>query len=346
MSLLQVKNLSVSFGGIRAIDNVSFQIDAGETLGLVGESGCGKSVSSLALLGLIGDPGRIDTGEIIFDGANLLQKNNRQMRDIRGRDIAMIFQEPMTSLNPVYTIGDQIMEAVLCHEPVSIDTAWSRGIEGLKEVGIADPEGCMNRYPHELSGGMKQRAMIAMALICRPKLLIADEPTTALDVTVQAQILDLLRNLQASHNMAMLFITHDLGVIAELAHRACVMYAGKVVETSATEVLLHQPLHPYTQGLLASIPRLEGERKKLSAIPGFVPPPSAYPSGCRFHPRCRKASEVCRTTCPVLEEKKATATSLQKEQSKTSGATPLASPHRCACHHAGSALQATKKGTA
>ncbi len=306
-TLLRVEHLSVTFGrgpaAARAVRDVSFAIPRGETVGLVGESGCGKSVTSLAVLGLVPPPGRIDGGRACFDGQDLRTLPLRRLRAVRGAEIAMIFQEPMTSLNPVFTIGNQIVEALRTHEPVSERQARERAREGLAEVGIPNPDLALRQYPHELSGGMKQRAMIAMALVCRPKLLIADEPTTALDVTIQAQILELLRRLQAERAMSLLFITHDLGVVAELAHRVCVMYAGRIVERAATADLYDEPMHPYTIGLFRSLPRLQGARERLYTIPGQVPNPARIPPGCPFHPRCERATAVCRQTDPPLEEK-------------------------------------------
>lgn len=309
LPLLKVDNLSVHFGSgarvARAVGGAGFDIGRGETLGLVGESGCGKSVTSLAIMRLIpSPPGEIVSGSVELDGEDLLSLPEREMRRVRGSRISMIFQEPMTSLNPVFTIGNQITEAVLCHERVPYAEAYARAAEMLREVGIPNPELMLGQYPHELSGGMKQRAMIAMGLVCRPELVICDEPTTALDVTIQAQILDLLRTLQRERGMSMLFITHDLGVVSELAHRVCVMYAGRIVEKGACAGLFAEPLHPYTSGLLRSLPGIAGERKKLYTIPGQVPNPVNFPAGCRFHPRCEKAQEICRTEEPELEEKR------------------------------------------
>lgn len=307
-SLLEVSDLAIRFpveGKVAsAVDGVSFTIPRGKTLGLVGESGCGKSMTSLGIMRLVPPPGEIRGTAIHLEATNLLNLTEPAMRKIRGREIAMIFQEPMTSLNPVFTIGDQIMEALLAHETIALSEARARAEAVLADVGIPHPPLAMARYPHELSGGMKQRAMIAMALICCPKLLIADEPTTALDVTVQAQILDILRRLQHEHGMSMLFITHSLGVVAEIAHEVAVMYAGRIVEKARTEDLFEEPLHPYTQGLFQSLPRLEGSRKRLSTIPGQVPPPTEFPTGCRFHNRCAKALPLCKEAYPPYEEKR------------------------------------------
>ncbi len=307
MNALEIKNLTVNFHLGKETANVVRGIDltikAGKTVGLVGESGCGKSVTSLSALRLLDIPPAEVSGSIKLDGQDLLSLPEVKMRDKRGFDIAMIFQEPMTSLNPVFTIGDQITEALMVHENVSDDVAVERAVNALREVGIAGPEEILNRYPHELSGGMKQRVMIAMALICKPRLLIADEPTTALDVTVQAQILDLLRRLQKDHNMSILFITHDLGVVAELAHKVCVMYSGKIVEQAETETLFANPKHPYTKALLESIPKTSGARSKLKAISGMVPNPANLPEGCKFAPRCPLAGDVCRSVEPKLSLK-------------------------------------------
>ncbi|MBN1256731.1 MAG: ABC transporter ATP-binding protein [Planctomycetes bacterium] len=307
--LLEVKNLSVQFGegprAARAVNNVSLSIDAGETVALVGESGCGKSVTGLSLMRLIETPpGRITSGEICLAGQDLLRIPLKDMRKIRGSEIAMIFQEPMTSFNPVYTIGDQLIETVLLHEKTTLQQAHARAEDLLTEVGIPAPGERMRQYPHELSGGMKQRAMIAMGLLCNPQLLLADEPTTALDVTVQAQILDLLRELQARHNMAVLLITHDLAVVAETVKRVYVMYASEIVEHAKVEELFREPLHPYTTGLFKCLPKLGGRREELHVIPGSVPNPSDFPSGCHFHPRCPLAKPICSQESPLLEEKR------------------------------------------
>jgi len=306
--LLRVRDLKTYFvtdrgaGTARAVDGVSFDLQPGETLGIVGESGCGKTVTSLSILRLIPEPpGHIRPGSYIeFEGRNLLTLAPKELRAIRGNRIAMIFQEPMTSLNPVLTIGDQVAEAAIVHQRLSRRAARARAIEMLQQVGIPDPGSRVDHYPHQLSGGMRQRVMIAMALICHPQILIADEPTTALDVTIQAQILELLTRLQQQLGMAVLLITHDLGVVAGTADRVVVMYAGQVVETAPTPELFARPRHPYTEGLMASIPRLDRPRERLHSIPGSVPAATAWPAGCRFHPRCPFAWEKCRTEEPPL----------------------------------------------
>ena len=297
--LLSVRNLSVAFGRSKVVEDVSFDLAAGEILGVVGESGSGKSITALSILRLVPAPGRVG-GSISFAGADLMALPEAEMRAIRGRDIAMIFQEPMTSLNPVFTCGDQVMEALVYHRGLDRAGARAEALKLLKLVEIPSAERRLDDYPHQLSGGMRQRVMIAMALACRPKLLLADEPTTALDATIQAQILDLLRGLQRELGMAVVLITHDLGVVAEVAHRVLVMYAGKVVETAPSDAIFARPFHPYTEGLLASIPRLEGPISRLDAIPGQVPPPDAMPAGCRFAPRCRYVAEACRAAPPPL----------------------------------------------
>jgi oligopeptide/dipeptide ABC transporter ATP-binding protein len=304
--LLEVKNLKTYFytddGVSTAVDDVSYDLDKGETLGLVGESGCGKSVSALSIMRLIPDPpGKTIGGEILFEGKSLLTLPEEEMRHIRGNRIGMIFQEPMTSLNPVFTIGDQIDEAIILHQKVSKQEAKERTIEMLKHVGIPAPEQRYGEYPHQLSGGMRQRVMIAMALSCNPALLIADEPTTALDVTVQAQILELIKKLQDEFGMGVIMITHDLGVIAEVAKRVAVMYASKVVEYAPVREIYNNPKHPYTIGLLNSIPHLGEEKKKLATIEGNVPPPTHYPKGCHFCTRCPYADEKCWVDEPPLE---------------------------------------------
>ena len=308
--LLQVKNLQTSFftpeGEVRAIDGVSFEIGEGKTLGLVGESGCGKSVTSLSIMRLIqSPPGKIVGGEIIYRGRDLLKLNNEQMRKIRGNEISMIFQEPMTSLNPVFTVGNQIGEAIKLHQGLGKRETRQKTIEMLRLVKIADPESRVDAYPHQLSGGMRQRVMIAMALSCNPSLLIADEPTTALDVTIQAQILDLMKELQQKiGGMALLLITHDLGVVAEQADEVAIMYAGKIVERANTKAIFSHPFHPYTVGLLNSLPGATGQKKKrLDAIPGVVPNPLRLPSGCRFRDRCPRAADLCAQSEPELVEK-------------------------------------------
>jgi oligopeptide/dipeptide ABC transporter ATP-binding protein len=308
--LLQVKNLQTSFftpeGEVRAIDGVSFEIGEGKTLGLVGESGCGKSVTSLSIMRLIqSPPGKIVGGEIIYRGRDLLKLNNEAMRKIRGNEISMIFQEPMTSLNPVFTVGNQIGEAIKLHQGLGKRETRQKTIEMLRLVKIADPESRVDSYPHQLSGGMRQRVMIAMALSCNPSLLIADEPTTALDVTIQAQILELMKELQQKiGGMALLLITHDLGVVAEQADEVAIMYAGKIVERANTKAIFSRPFHPYTVGLLNSLPGATGQKKKrLDAIPGVVPNPLHLPSGCRFRDRCPRAADLCAQSEPELMEK-------------------------------------------
>ncbi|HEY8393890.1 MAG TPA: ABC transporter ATP-binding protein [Thermaerobacter sp.] len=306
--LLEVQELTAGFytndGPLVAVEDVSFTIAAGETVCLVGESGSGKSVTSLAIMRLLEyDNGFISGGRILLDGEDLVTKSQEEMRRIRGRHIAMIFQEPMTALNPVFTVGDQIAEAVMLHEGLDRTAAMGRAVEMLRLVGIPEPEVRARQYPHEFSGGMRQRAMIAMALACRPRLLIADEPTTALDVTVQAQILDLLRRLRDELGMSILLITHDMGVAAEMADRIVVMYAGRVVEEGTVYQVFDAPRHPYTMGLLASVPDLEGPRqRRLRAIPGAVPGIGRMPPGCRFHPRCPHAEERCRADEPPLRD--------------------------------------------
>jgi len=306
--LLEVKNLRTEFrsaGSVfAAVDGVSFTLEAGETLGIVGESGCGKSVTSLSIMRLVPDPpGRIAAGEVRLQGRNLLELPEVEMRAVRGGAISMIFQEPMTSLNPVQTVGDQIIEGVRLHRSVGAAEARARALEMLRLVRIPSPETRIDEYPHQLSGGMRQRAMIAMALACDPQILIADEPTTALDVTIQAQILDLLRDLRQRTGAAIMLITHDLGVVAEIANRVIVMYAGKIVEQATVERLFANPQHPYTLGLLGSMPKLTGDAdERLIAIEGVVPNPYALPQGCRFHPRCALADAQCRAAQPPLIE--------------------------------------------
>jgi peptide/nickel transport system ATP-binding protein len=305
--LLKVRDLVVSFatdqGVIRAVDGVSFDVPKGKTVGLVGESGSGKSVSALAIMGLIPKPpGRIERGSIELGGQELTRLGEKALRGIRGRRIGMIFQEPMTSLNPVFTVGDQIVEAVRAHRSVSRSAARARAIELLVRVGIPAPAERVDAYPHQLSGGMRQRVMIAIALAGEPELLIADEPTTALDVTIQAQILDLLSNLQHELGMSVLLITHDLGVVAEHAHEVVVMYAGRVVERSPASALFGEPLHPYTRGLLLSVPShpANAGRSRLPTIPGTVPDLSQLPHGCRFQERCEYVHEACKLEEPAL----------------------------------------------
>jgi peptide/nickel transport system ATP-binding protein len=302
-ALLEVDGLTTSFivegGEFAAVDGVSFRLDAGSTLGLVGESGCGKSVTALSIMGLVPAPaGRIASGAIRFDGVDLLQLHAAEMRELRGYRISMIFQEPMTSLNPAFTVGEQIVEGILRHRRLSREAARVRAIEMLQRVHIPSPERRFGDYPHRLSGGMRQRVMIAMALACEPKLLIADEPTTALDVTIQAQILDLMRTLREETGTAIILITHDLGVVAELADEVAVMYAGRIVEHAPVEELFARPQHPYTIGLLGSIPRLDLEQDRLPAIEGLVPNPLALVAGCRFQPRCPFAIDKCRRDDP------------------------------------------------
>ena len=307
-SILEVRDLKTHFftddGVVEAVDGVSFTIKRGEVLGLVGESGCGKSVASLSIMRLIDKPGKIVGGEVIFKGENLLKKTEEEMRKIRGSEIAMIFQEPMTSLNPVFTIGNQIIEAILLHQDLSEEEAKKRTIELLNLVGIPEPERRFTQYPHELSGGMRQRAMIAMAISCNPDLLISDEATTALDVTIQAQILELMKDLQKKIGMAVLFITHDLALVAEMANNIAVTYTGKIVEYSDARSVFKNPKHPYTYGLLRSVPNLLSEETKveLPAIEGMVPSPYRMPQGCHFNPRCPFATEICRKEVPELNE--------------------------------------------
>ncbi len=305
--LLEVRDLAVEFqtenGIARALDGISFKVEPGEVLGLVGESGCGKSVTSLAILGLIPQPpGRVVGGQILFQGQDLLQKSEAEMRRIRGKDIAMIFQEPMTALNPVFTINTQMGEVLRRHKGLTRKQARTAAIDWLGKVGIPSPERRIDAYPHELSGGMRQRVMIAMALSCEPKLIIADEPTTALDVTIQAQVLEEIVRLSEAFNTAMILITHDLGVVAESCQRACVMYCGKLIEQAPIAALFAQPHHPYTAGLLASVPRVRKQRlQRLPTISGMVPDLLHLPSGCRFAARCGHASEVCSQAQPELE---------------------------------------------
>ncbi|MBC7194523.1 MAG: ABC transporter ATP-binding protein [Caldisericia bacterium] len=308
--LLETKDLKTYFytdeGVVRAVDGVDIKISVGETLGLVGESGCGKSVTSLSIMRLVPwPPGKIVGGEIYFKGEDLLKKTEEEMRRIRGSQISMIFQEPMTSLNPVFTVGYQISEAILIHQDVTEEEAKKRAIEMLNLVGIPDPEKRYNEYPHQLSGGMRQRVMIAMALSCNPDLLISDEATTALDVTIQAQILELMKDLKRKIGMAILMITHNLAIIAEMADNVAVMYSGKIVEYSDVRTIFKSPQHPYTYGLLNSIPLVTRRRKKgerLPIIEGVVPNPYHLPKGCYFNPRCPYATKICREEEPKLEE--------------------------------------------
>ena len=303
--LLSVKNLSTEFpvkkGIVRAVEDVSFDVDQGEILAIVGESGSGKSVTSLSIMGLLAEPGHVAGGSLEFEGKDLATLSEKQYRELRGNDMAMIFQEPMTSLNPVYRVGNQIVEAIRTHEKVSKAEAKDRAVALLRKVGIPSPEARINDYPHQMSGGMRQRVMIAMALACNPKLLIADEPTTALDVTIQAQILDLLRRLRDDTGMAVLLITHDLGVVSETADRVVVRYCGQVVEEAEVRTLFDHPMHPYTLGLLKSIPRLEDDdSKRLYMIKGMVPNPLEMPPGCHFSDRCDSCMDICRTKVPEL----------------------------------------------
>jgi oligopeptide/dipeptide ABC transporter ATP-binding protein len=305
--LLRVSELRTSFftsdGEVRAVDGVTFDIDAGKTVGLVGESGCGKSVTALSIMRLLPHgTGRIVGGEIRFQAKNLAASPEQEMRAIRGNEISMIFQEPMTSLNPVMAVGDQIAETVRLHQGASRGEARNRAVEMLRLVKIADPEKRVRNYPHQFSGGQRQRVMIAMALACTPKLLIADEPTTALDVTIQAQILELIGELQGRLGMAVLLITHDLGVVAERADEVAVMYAGKIVESARPDVIFSRPKHPYTIGLLESLPGRHSGKRRLAAIPGMVPSPLDWPSGCRFRDRCARADERCGAQPPPLVE--------------------------------------------
>ncbi|MDT8715876.1 ABC transporter ATP-binding protein [Clostridium sp. 19966] len=303
--LLEVKKLKTEFrvkgGVVKAVDGVDFEVDKGEIVAIVGESGSGKSVTSLSVMRLLQDTtASITDGEILFQGEDLLKKNKKDMMNIRGNRISMIFQEPMTSLNPVYTIGNQIMEAVLRHEKVSKKEAEKKAVEMLKLVGIPSPETRIKEYPHQMSGGMRQRVMIAMALSCNPELLIADEPTTALDVTIQAQILDLMLRLKEKLGTSILLITHDLGVVAEVAEKVVVMYCGKVVEKAEAKDIFKNPLHPYTQGLLKSIPKMDGKKERLYMINGMVPNPLKMPKGCAFSDRCEKCMSICKEKTPEI----------------------------------------------
>jgi oligopeptide/dipeptide ABC transporter ATP-binding protein len=311
-ALLDVRGLVTRFrteeNEVRAVDGVSFSVDAGTTLGIVGESGSGKSVTALSILRLLRDPpGRVVAGEVLFRGRDLLKLDEKQMREVRGNQISMIFQEPMTSLNPVLTVGDQVAEPLRLHRGLSKSAARAEAAALFKKVGIADPERRVRDYPHQMSGGMRQRVMIAMALACKPQLLIADEPTTALDVTIQAQILELLASLKRELGMALVLITHDLGVVAETCDEVVVMYAGHVVEKGRAVELFARPRHPYTVGLLRSVPSLQpvgkhgGQRRRLQEIPGMVPPLDRLPRGCRFQDRCPRVQDRCRNDAPALE---------------------------------------------
>ena len=303
--ILEVKGLKTYFyteeGVVPAVDGLDFTLHNGETLAIVGESGCGKSVTSLSILGLIPNPpGKIIEGGIVYHGEDLTKVSEKRMRQIRGKEISMIFQEPMTSLNPVFTIGRQIMESLLFHGETDKKRARERAIEMLRLVGIPDPEKSMERYPHQISGGMRQRVMIAMALSCQPNILIADEPTTALDVTIQAQILRLIGDLRKKLGTAIILITHDLGIVAQTAENVLVMYGGQAVEYSDVKSIYKQPLHPYTVGLLKSIPKLHDQQRRLYNIKGSIPSPKEFPEGCRFSPRCEDCMEICRTKKPEL----------------------------------------------
>ena len=302
--ILEVKNLTTVFdtsdGTAVAVDDGSFTLLRGETLGIVGESGCGKTVTALSIMRLIQRPGRISGGEILYGGRDLLQLSARQMRAVRGGDIAMVFQEPMTSLNPVFTIGDQLTEGLLYHGHLGWSDAYDTAVEVLTRVGIPDPHDAMVAFPHQLSGGMRQRVLIAMGLVCHPTILIADEPTTALDVTVQAQVLRLINELKKEFGMSVLLITHDLGVVAETCDRVAIMYASHIVECGSVRDIFHRPRHPYTAGLLSSIPASHKPKERLTIIPGQVPRPTNYPSGCNFQSRCNYATETCVLHQPTL----------------------------------------------
>ena len=310
--LLEVKGLKTYFytedGIVRAVDGVDIEVYPGEVLGIVGESGCGKSVTSLSIMRLISKPGKIDAGEILLDGENLLHLSEEEMSKVRGNRISMIFQQPQTALNPVFKVGDQLAEVLNVHQDMGKEAGWKRAVALLKMVGVPDPERRAEAYPHELSGGMAQRVMIAMALACVPEVLIADEPTTALDVTIQAQILDLMRDMRREMGTSVILITHDLGVVAEMAERVAVMYAGEIVEQTEVNSLFDEPLHPYTQGLIGSIPILGEIKDKLDVIPGSVPNLVNLPPGCRFAPRCqarvKHSLTICADVKPDLEEVK------------------------------------------
>lgn len=305
--VLTIKNLKTYFidseSEVRAVDGIDIDLFPGQTLCVVGESGCGKSVTALSVMGLLPRPkGKIVDGQIFFEGYDISKLGEEELAEIRGNKISMIFQEPMTSLNPVLTIGDQISEPLIRHQRMPVKDAFARSIEMLNEVGIPRPEGIIREYPHQLSGGMRQRVMIAMAMICSPKILIADEPTTALDVTIQMQILELMRQMREKFGTAILFITHDLGVVSELADHVVVMYAGQVVENAPADTLFENPLHPYTIALLASIPFMDVDKDRLYSIPGLVPDASKFPNYCRFAERCERAEEQCFNGMPILEE--------------------------------------------
>ena len=305
--ILQIKDLKVSFQSgkklLPAVDGISFDLKEGEILGIVGESGSGKSVTSLAAMGLIpSPPGKIENGQIIFEGKDLRHNTEKEWRKVRGNQISMIFQEPMTSLNPLFTIGNQVIEAIRLHTDFSKREALVRGLELLRLVGIPRAEGILKEYPHQLSGGMRQRIMIAMAMACNPKVLIADEPTTALDVTIQAQILALMKDLNKKTNTSIILITHDLGVVAEICERVIVMYSGQIVEQGDVRTILKNPRHPYTKGLLKSVPELSGKKERLYSIPGTVPMPGTIQHGCRFEPRCSEAFGRCQKEEPNLRK--------------------------------------------
>lgn len=321
--LLEVSGLTTTFKtgkktSVTAVNNVSFSLDRGEILGLVGESGCGKSVTSLSIMGLFEDTaGKVASGSIVFDGQDLAKYSTKQMRSIRGKRISMIFQNPMSSLNGCMRVETQLIEAIRLHNDLSKSAARERASKVLSAVGIPDPEQTLRSYPHQLSGGMSQRVMIAMALCCEPEMMIADEPTTALDVTIQAQILELMREIRNRNNTSILLITHDLGVVAEMCSRAIVMYAGRIVEEASVEDLFADPIHPYTRGLIASVPRLGSGVTSLPSIPGSVPDLSAMPPGCKFAPRCKYAKDICRTKEPDLQP------------------VPGRADRKCRCHHFG-----------
>lgn len=303
--IIEVKNLKTYFyteeGIVHGVDDVSFSLERGKTLAVVGESGCGKSVTSLSILRIIqSPPGRIVGGEILFEGKDLLKLSEKEMRQIRGNNISMIFQEPMTSLNPVFTAGEQIMQVLRFHQNISKEDAYKRSVEMIRLVGISDPERIAKQYPHQLSGGMRQRIMIAMAFACDPQILIADEPTTALDVTIQAQILQLMAELKDKMGTSVILITHDLGIVASIADEVMVMYAGQAVESAPMQDIYHDPKHPYTQGLLKSIPKINQPVDKLFNIPGSVPSAVSFPEGCRFAPRCDKCMDICKKCAPGL----------------------------------------------
>lgn len=305
-TLLEVKNLKTYFENkkqsLPAVDGIDLKIKGGETVALVGESGCGKSMTSLSIMGLVPKPnGKIIDGSVTFDGTNLIDLTENEMCKIRGKDIAMIFQDPMTSLNPVLTIGEQLTEVMTYHQGLSKAQANESAINSLKLVGFSNPKNMLQEYPHRLSGGMKQRVMIAMAMMCNPKLLIADEPTTALDVTIQAQILKLMKDLNTQFNTSILLITHDLGVVSEMADRVVVMYAGQILEESSVDTVFDEPLHPYTEGLIGAIPSIDGEIKELTSIKGNVPTPDEFPTHCRFADRCPKAFDRCFQEQPLLK---------------------------------------------